>query len=88
MIIVTTTLRDLQAQAGTALTGGGTRLPMRDVIALARHANQYLAIFDHGKALGLYHTNLLNARRGLWSAAIISEAVTGGGSYHTCRPVG
>jgi hypothetical protein len=58
-IIVTTTLRDLEAQAGTALTGGGTLLPMRDVIALARHAHHYLAIFDHGNAIGLYHTNRL-----------------------------
>ncbi|MGC2653088.1 MAG: HNH endonuclease signature motif containing protein [Mycobacterium sp.] len=58
-IIVTTTLHDLEAGAGTALTGGGTLLPMRDVIAMARHANHYLAIFDKGEALGLYHTKRL-----------------------------
>jgi hypothetical protein len=58
-IIVTTTLRDLEAHAGTALTGGGSRLPMRDVIALARHAHHYLAIFDNGKAVGLCHTKRL-----------------------------
>jgi hypothetical protein len=55
-IIVTTTLHDLEAGAGKALTGGGTLLPMSDVIRLAAHAHHYLAIFDQGKALALYHT--------------------------------
>ena len=58
-IIVTTTLKDLEAAAGKALTGGGTLLPMSDVIRLARHAHHYLAIFDKGKAIGLYHTKRL-----------------------------
>jgi hypothetical protein len=58
-IIVTTTLRELEAAAGKGLTGGGTLLPMSDVIRLSRHAHHYLAIFDHGKAIGLYHTKRL-----------------------------
>jgi len=58
-IIVTTSLRDLEAAAGTGLTGGGTILPMSDVIRLSRHALHYLAIFDNGKALALYHTKRL-----------------------------
>ncbi|MCA2263343.1 HNH endonuclease [Mycobacterium marseillense] len=58
-IIVTTTLAELQAAAGRGLTGGGTILPMSDVIRLGRHANHYLAIFDKGKALALYHTKRL-----------------------------
>ncbi|OBJ60125.1 HNH endonuclease signature motif containing protein, partial [Mycobacterium sp. 1423905.2] len=58
-IVVTTTLADLETAAGKALTGGGTLLPMSDVIRLARHAHHYLAIFDNGKALGLYHTKRL-----------------------------
>jgi hypothetical protein len=58
-IIVTTTLQDLEAGAGKALTGGGTLLPMSDVIRLATHAHHYLAIFDNGKALALYHTKRL-----------------------------
>lgn len=45
-IIVTTTLQELQAGSGKAHTGGGTVLPMRDVIRMATHANHYLAIFD------------------------------------------
>ena len=58
-IIVTTTLQELEAGAGKALTGGGTLLPMSDVIRLAGHAHHYLAIFDNGKALALYHTKRL-----------------------------
>src|SRR5271170_1047303 len=58
-IIVTTTLQELEAGAGKALTGGGTLLPMSDVIRLAAHAHHYLAIFNHGKALALYHTKRL-----------------------------
>ena len=58
-IIVTTTLRELEAGAGKGLTGGGTLLPMGDVIRLARHAHHYLCIFDKGEAIGLYHTKRL-----------------------------
>ncbi len=58
-IIVTTTMKELEAGSGKALTGGGTLLPMSDVIRLASHAHHYLAIFEKGKALGLYHTKRL-----------------------------
>ncbi|MEZ0352236.1 HNH endonuclease signature motif containing protein [Mycobacterium sp. pR1184] len=58
-IIVTTTLAELEVAAGRGLTGGGTILPMSDVIRLARHARHYLAIFDKGKALALYSTKRL-----------------------------
>ena len=58
-IIVTTTLAELEAAAGRGLTGGGTVLPMSDVIRLGRHARHYLAIFDKGKAVALYHTKRL-----------------------------
>ncbi len=66
-IIVTTTLSELEKAAGRGLTGGGTLLPMSDVIRLARHARHYSpasgryphAIFDKGKALALYHTKRL-----------------------------
>ncbi|ETW25946.1 hypothetical protein MGAST_30175 [Mycobacterium gastri 'Wayne'] len=40
-IVVTTTLKDLQAAAGKGLTGGGSLLPMSDLIRLASHANHY-----------------------------------------------
>jgi hypothetical protein len=58
-IIVTTSLRELEAGAGRALTGGGSLLPMSDVIRLGSHAHHYLAIFDEGKAIGLYHSKRL-----------------------------
>ncbi|WP_348636943.1 HNH endonuclease signature motif containing protein [Mycobacterium europaeum] len=62
-IVVTTTLKDLESATGKALTGGGTVLPMSDVIRLARHARHYApasgrypqAVFDKGKAVALYH---------------------------------
>jgi Domain of unknown function (DUF222) len=58
-IVVTTTLKDLEAAAGRGLTGGGTLVPMSDVIRWASHAHHYLAIFDKGKSLALYHTKRL-----------------------------
>ncbi len=58
-IIVTTTLGELEKGAGRGLTGGGTLLPMSDVIRLGSHAHHFLAIFDKGKALALYHTKRL-----------------------------
>lgn len=58
-IIVTTTLKDLEAGCGNALTGGGSLLPMSDVIRMASHAHHYLAIFDKGRALALYHRRRL-----------------------------
>jgi hypothetical protein len=58
-IVATTTLAELEAAAGKALTAGGTLVPMSDVIRWAAHAHHYLAIFDRGKALALYHTKRL-----------------------------
>jgi hypothetical protein len=53
-IIVSTTLQDLETAAGLAITGGGTLLPMRDVIRLASHSHHYLTIFDKHTAEPLY----------------------------------
>ncbi|HEX5254089.1 MAG TPA: HNH endonuclease signature motif containing protein [Mycobacterium sp.] len=58
-IIITATLKDLQAAAGKGLTGGGTVVPMSDLIRMASHAHHYLALFDGGKPLALYHTKRL-----------------------------
>ncbi|OBH31728.1 hypothetical protein A5692_16640, partial [Mycobacterium sp. E342] len=58
-IVVTTTLQDLEAAAGKALTAGGTLVPMSDVIRWATHAHHYLAIFDQGRSLALHHTKRL-----------------------------
>jgi hypothetical protein len=58
-VIVTTTLQELESGCGTALTGGGTRLPMSDVVRMAQNAHNYLAIFDKGRPLALCHRKRL-----------------------------
>ena len=55
-IVVTATLKDLEAAAGKGFTGGGSLLPMSDLIRMASHAHHYLAIFEDGKPLALHHT--------------------------------
>ncbi|MFD6196868.1 HNH endonuclease signature motif containing protein [Mycobacteriaceae bacterium NPDC060252] len=45
-VVVTTTLKELESGAGVAITGAGTRLPLRDLIRMAAHAHHYLTIFD------------------------------------------
>ncbi|BBX16333.1 hypothetical protein MDUV_11930 [Mycolicibacterium duvalii] len=57
-IIIRTTLQDLESRAGVGTTGGGTVLPITDVIRMAAHANHYLAVFDRatGSALNLFRT--------------------------------
>jgi hypothetical protein len=79
-IIVTTTLRELEASSGKALTAGGSLLPMSDVIRLAGHAHHYLAIFDKGKALALYHTKRLASP----AQRIVLYAKDRGCSYPGC----
>jgi hypothetical protein len=53
-VIVSTTLQELTSGAGRAVTGGGTMLPMRDLIRMASHAYHYLAIFDKHSGRPLY----------------------------------
>jgi uncharacterized protein DUF222/HNH endonuclease len=79
-IVVTTTLKELEAGSGKALTGGGTLLPMADVIRLASHAHHYLAIFDKGKALALYHTKRLASP----AQRIVLHAKDRGCSFPNC----
>jgi hypothetical protein len=45
---------DLAKAAGYAITAGGIRLPMRDVIRIASHAHHYLAVFDKHTREALY----------------------------------
>lgn len=54
-VVVSTTLRELQAAAGLAVTATGTLIPMSELIRRARHAYHYLAVFDDcsGRALWL-----------------------------------
>ncbi|MCW2521662.1 MAG: hypothetical protein JWR46_4281, partial [Mycobacterium sp.] len=57
-IIIRTTLQDLESRAGVGVTGGGTVMPIRDVIRLAANAVHYLAVFDKatGSALDLFRS--------------------------------
>ncbi|MBA0045043.1 HNH endonuclease signature motif containing protein [Mycobacteroides sp. LB1] len=56
-VVVSTTLDELESASGQAVTGGGTLLPMRDVIRMASHALHYLTIFDDdGRPLYLGRT--------------------------------
>ncbi|SEH65397.1 protein of unknown function [Mycolicibacterium rutilum] len=53
-VVITATLQDLQAAAGHGVTAGGTLVPMRDVIAMAADAHNYLAVFDQHTSQPLY----------------------------------
>lgn len=53
-VIVSTTLQELTSGASRAVTGGGTLLPMRDVIRMASHAYHYLAVFDEHSSRPLH----------------------------------
>ena len=57
-VIIRTTLQDLESRAGIGVTGGGTKLPIADVIRMAAHAHHHLAVFNSatGQALALYRT--------------------------------
>ncbi|BBY30795.1 HNH endonuclease signature motif containing protein [Mycolicibacterium sediminis] len=59
-IIVRTTLQDLATRAGIGVTGGGTLIPVADVLTMAarKDATNYLAVFDDatGAVLDLFRT--------------------------------
>jgi hypothetical protein len=56
-IIVRTTLQDIESRAGMGVTGGGTMMPIKDVLKLAAdNGNLFLAVFDGatGSAMDLF----------------------------------
>lgn len=53
-VVVSTTLKELTAGTGQTVTGGGSLLPMRDLIRMASHAYHYLAVFDDHQNRPLY----------------------------------
>ena len=53
-LLISTTPQELESARGHAVTGGGTVLPMSEVIRLARHAHHYLAVFDKHTNVPLY----------------------------------
>ncbi|BBX17328.1 hypothetical protein CRI77_05070 [Mycolicibacterium duvalii] len=53
-VIVSTTLQELEKGAGVAVTGGGSLLPMRDLIRMAAPAHHYLYVYDQHTGQSLY----------------------------------
>ena len=53
-MVVSTTLKELESGTGHAVTGGGSLLPMAEVIRQAGAAHHYLAVFDDHTAQPLY----------------------------------
>ncbi|STZ42604.1 HNH endonuclease signature motif containing protein [Mycolicibacterium gilvum] len=84
-IIIRTTLQDLESRAGVGTTGGGTVVPIKDVIRMAGHANHYLAVFDRatGSALDLFRT-----RRVASPAQRVMLIARDGGCTKPCCTVG
>jgi hypothetical protein len=54
-VIIRVTLDQLETRAGLATTGGGTKLPISDVLRMAAHANHHLAVFDGATGSALAH---------------------------------
>ncbi|MFH5227445.1 HNH endonuclease signature motif containing protein [Antrihabitans spumae] len=45
-VVATMTVKELEDATRQAITGGGSLLPIRDVVRMAAHAHHYLALFD------------------------------------------
>ena len=84
-IIIRTTLADLESRAGVGTTGGGTLIPIADVVRLAGHANHHLAIFDRATGSAL---ELFRARRTATPAQRIMLIARDGGCTKPCCTVG
>jgi Domain of unknown function (DUF222) len=76
-IIIRTTLQDLESRAGVGVTGGGTMLPISDVLKLAAaNANLFLAVFDGATGSAM---DLFRARRTATTAQRIMLIARDGG---------
>jgi hypothetical protein len=53
-LVISTTLKELESGTGHAVTGGGTLLPMAEVIKQAAAAHHYLVVFDDHTEEPLY----------------------------------
>ncbi|MGV0789009.1 HNH endonuclease signature motif containing protein [Mycolicibacterium sp. XJ2] len=53
-LLITTTLQELESGTGHGITGGGSLVPMSEVIRQAAEAHHYLAIFDKATEEPLY----------------------------------
>src|SRR5690242_7274576 len=84
-IIIRTTLQDLESRAGVGVSGGGTIIPITDVIRMAAHANHYLAVFDKATGSAL---DLFRAKRVATPAQRIMLIARDGGCTKPCCTVG
>ncbi len=84
-VIIRTTLQDLESRAGVGVSGGGTVMPIAEVIRLAGHANHHLAVFDRATGSAL---NLFRAKRIASPAQRIMLIARDGGCTKPCCTVG
>lgn len=84
-IIIRTTLQDLESRAGVGTTGGGTLMPIADVIRIGAHANHHLAVFDGATGSAL---ELFRAKRIASPAQRIMLIARDGGCTKPCCSVG
>ena len=84
-VIIRTTLQDLESRAGVGVSGGGTTIPIRDVIRMGGHANHYLATFDGATGAAL---NYFRARRTASPAQRIMLIARDGGCTKPCCTAG
>ncbi len=80
-VIIRTTLQDLEARAGVGVTGGGTKIPIKDVIRMGAHANHHLAVFDKATSAAL---DYFRARRTASPAQRIMLIARDGGCTKPC----
>ncbi|MGI9123648.1 MAG: HNH endonuclease signature motif containing protein [Mycobacterium sp.] len=85
-VVVSTTLKDLQSGCGKAVTGGGSLLPISDLIRMAAHANHYLAVFDGHAERPLYLAR--NKRIASADQRVVLHAKDRGCSFPNCTVPG
>ncbi|WP_448436476.1 DUF222 domain-containing protein [Mycolicibacterium setense] len=84
-VIIRTTLQDLESRAGIGVSGGGTKIPIKDVIRMGAHAHHHLAIFDEATGAAV---NYFRARRIASPAQRIMLIARDGGCTKPCCTVG
>ena len=84
-VIIRTTLQDLESRAGIGVSGGGTKIPIKDVIRMGGHANHHLAVFDEATGAAL---DYFRARRIASPAQRIMLIARDGGCTKPCCTVG
>jgi hypothetical protein len=72
----------LKAEAGIATTGGGSWLPMSDVVRMAADAQQYLAVFKNPKEIKLYYGR--SKRIATPAQRLVLQLIDGGCSHPGC----